>query len=374
MKNNTRKLALFFTAGSSIKLWKRIGNFNREKLIYDKLLEKKYFHLIYWFTYGNCDKQYQKQLNNKIVIVPKPNLFYGKIGSYLYSILLPLIRRKQLIDCDVYKTNQMKGAWTAIICKWLYKKPLLVRTGFTMSISKRRDRKMFGYYFYLFIEKIVYKYADYAIVSNDTDKIYLINKNNIRNIIKLPNYVDTKLFNINNIRKTKELVYVGRLSPEKNLINLINALTGLDYSLDVYGEGNLLTNLEKKANKLAVKVTFKGNLPNEQLPDVLNQYKLFILCSYYEGMPKTLLEAMSCGLACLGTQVVGIKEVINHGYNGWLVNTSKQSIKNGIIKLMNDNNLRQNLGINARITIEREYSIDKIYSEEVKIYNKLLFK
>ena len=52
-----------------------------------------------------------------------------------------------------------------------------------------------------------------------------------------------------------------------------------------------------------VDVKFNGVVANDKLPDILNEYKYYILASNYEGMPKTLLEAMACGNLCIGTNV-----------------------------------------------------------------------
>ena len=60
---------------------------------------------------------------------------------------------------------------------------------------------------------------------------------------------------------------------------------------------------------------------------------VFILPSYYEGHPKVLLEAMSCGLPCIGTNVRGIREDVEHMKTGYLCETDHNSIADGLFEL-----------------------------------------
>jgi glycosyltransferase involved in cell wall biosynthesis len=114
-------------------------------------------------------------------------------------------------------------------------------------------------------------------------------------------------------------------------------------------------------------VNFLGNIPNHELPDFLNPHELFILPSFYENMPKTLLEAMACGLPVIGTNVKGINEVIKHGKNGILCSTNANSIREAILTLMKDEELKRNLGENARRTIVENYDLDKLIKRELEL-------
>ena len=373
MERNKEKriLGLFFTKGVSVNLWEKKGLLDREKIIYEKLIEKKYFSRIFWFTYGVDDKKYEKGLNEKIKIIPMPRFFQFKGGKTLYSFLLSFIQRKYLEQCLIYKTNQMMGSWTAIFSKWLYGKPLFLRTGYTVSLFTQQKNLLKRIEIYL-IEKFGYTSADYCFVSSQLDLRYIKRKYNVKNIVCVPNFIDISKFSSFGFPPRKEIVYIGRLSGQKNLVHLIMALCETNFSLDMYGGGNLKKKLKNLVEKNNVRVLFKGSVPNSKIPKILSDYQLFILPSFYEGMPKALLEAMACGLPCIGTDVRGINEVIKHNYNGWLVKTDLKSIKQGIVKLMNDKNLRKKLGKNARKTIEEKYSLEKVLKKEIEIYDKLL--
>lgn len=89
-------------------------------------------------------------------------------------------------------------------------------------------------------------------------------------------------------------------------------------------------------------------------------------------MPKTLLEAMACGLPAIGTKIDGTKEVIEHGKNGILCDTDSNSIRQAIMSVMGDEGLKQTLGKKARETIEQRFSIEKLADKELRLYAQLL--
>ena len=94
-------LTLFFTRGVSLELWLNRGLFDREKLIYEEHLKQGNLKKVYWITYGSNDLKLSnqlkkdKRLNPNIVVVGMPKLFnLPKIGSYLYSLLIPFLYPK----------------------------------------------------------------------------------------------------------------------------------------------------------------------------------------------------------------------------------------------------------------------------------------
>ncbi|MCK4793645.1 MAG: glycosyltransferase family 4 protein, partial [Desulfobacteraceae bacterium] len=138
------------------------------------------------------------------------------------------------------------------------------------------------------------------------------------------------------------------------------------------GSGEQEEQLRESAIKDNITANFLGNIPNHELPKILNEHELFILPSLWEGMPKTLLEAMACGCPVLGTDIDGIREVIKHGENGILCNTNSKSIREAIISIMEDKALRHPLAKNARRTIEEEFSLSKLIEKELELYAQLL--
>ena len=122
------------------------------------------------------------------------------------------------------------------------------------------------------------------------------------------------------------------------------------------------------AKNEGVRVEFKGIISQEKLSEELNKSEIFILVSLSEGNPKVLLEAMSCGLSCIGSNIPSIKEIIEDGANGLLCQIDLGSICNSLLKLLNNDNLRMQMGIKARQAIIGRFGFEKIMEKELNLY------
>jgi len=365
-----KRLALFFTKGISLKIWEKVGNLDREIKPYKELA--KYFGEIYFFTYGDKeDLKSQKFLPKNIKIFPKK----CNLPSLFYSLLLPFLYRNELKKVDILKTNQMSGSWSAVLAKWLYKKKLVVRCGYEwLSFLENQKKPLWKRIIVEFVEKIAYKNADKIILTSEKDKKFIAKRFKIKpeKITIIPNYIDTDLFKpLSTPKEKNSIVFVGRLEEQKNLFNLIEAIATLPMKLVIIGNGSLKEKLKNFAKEKDAKVKFKGNIPNEELPEELNKSEIFILPSFYEGCPKALLEAMACGLSCIGTNVEGIKEIIQHKENGYLCEPDVESIKKAILEVLNNKNLQEKISQNARKTILENFGFEKILEKEIELYETL---
>jgi glycosyltransferase involved in cell wall biosynthesis len=337
------QLALFFTRGISLKLWFETGLFDHEKQLYEEHLHRGILRKVYWLTYGVDDGEIAGELkaagrlHSDIVVLPMPRLFSGKAGCILYSFLMPLFHRRMMKSADIFKTNQMDGSWAAVLAKWLYRRPLIIRTGYSWSLlRKTHNTSKYKQWMIKFSEYFAYKNASLAIVTTQTQARYIIERYHLseETIRVVPNYVDTRFFTPDKSHEKypNRLIFVGRLNEEKNLFNLIEAVVQTGMTLDIFGKGDIRDNLESHAKKLNAKVNFMGVVPNNEMPAVLNRYRYYILPSLHEGMPKTLLEAMACGLVCIGTDVEGINNIIEDGVSGYLAKGTQAEALVEVIK------------------------------------------
>ena len=342
-------LGLFFTNNVSLKDWQKIGNLDREVKPYQRLLN--YFDKIYFLTYG----QDEPKLKGIEVLPAK-------------------IFNKEYRKIDIFKTNQLNGSWRAVIAKILYNKKLVVRQGYQWSIFAR-NKKVAKWKLFLIdlIEWLAYKSADAIMVSSKTDIDYIIKKYKInpKKICYFPNYIDTELFkpDVFNRVKYNRICTVAKLEKQKNLESLIAAVKDLDIKLLIVGNGSLSNQLRKN---LPDNVEIIERVANEKLPEEINKSKLFILPSNFEGCPKALLEAMSCQIPVIATNVPGIKEIIKHKENGYLCKPSAESIGRAIREVLADQELQKKISFNARKTILTEFSLEKLLDKEIKIYDQIL--
>lgn len=100
---------------------------------------------------------------------------------------------------------------------------------------------------------------------------------------------------------------------------------------------------------------------------------IYVLPSYYEGLPTTLLEAMSCGIPSIATDVEGSSELISDGETGLLVPPrNPKRLAEAILRLLEAEELRQKLGDNARKHIVNNYDWEIITDSVEKVYEKCI--
>lgn len=363
-----KTLGVFFTYGVSVSLWKKQGMLAREISLY-RALRGNPFEKIYFFTYALEDADLLAQLKEmKIVVCAKKS----RMPNFLYSFLLPFLYKTQLRDCSVYKTTQMFGSWTAVLAKWMYKKPLFVRAGFALSTNLRGQgwgKRMLA----RGVEYLALKNADQVLVTTDTIK-NLYEKFTNR-ITVIPNFVDTKLFVPSDemLGGKIRILFVGRLSYEKNIANLILAVKNkANFQLNIIGVGPERVKLEALARGAAATIHFLGSVAYKKLPEYFAAADIFVLPSLFEGHPKVLVEAMAAGLPIVGTRVRGIETLIEDHVTGILVGTRSDEIRRGIEEIVEDAVLRENLKRNARVYAEEHFGFEKIVELEREVYRKVL--
>ena len=114
-----------------------------------------------------------------------------------------------------------------------------------------------------------------------------------------------------------------------------------------------------------------GKIDNALVPDTLRKYDYFILPSFYEGMPKSLIEAMACGILSIGTPVDGIIELIDDEKTGVLTeDTSSESIKIAIRRAMNfSSNEKLKIQQNSLKIIQENFSLYAVSKLESEIFS-----
>ena len=374
-----RTVVLFFTYGVSLKIWADSGLLQREVHIYHELMRKHNIQF-YFLTYGDTeDRQWEPELKG-IRLLPVyerlPRLRF-KWLSFLQSFLIPWYFRKEFKLVEVLKTNQIWGGWIAVMVKLIFNKPLLVRCGFeaykNSMAAENND-----------ISHIILKYTSWLTYKN-ANHIWL-NTNEISDFVRrnfsIPaskitvheNWIDTELFKPNEsvVKYKDRVLFVGRISEEKNIPLILNALSGTDISLDIVGAGVLKEKIVTLATKLNVNVKFLGLVDNSLLPNIYNQYQVFIMCSIYEGNPKAILEAMSCECVVIGSKVAGIYDIVEHNKTGILIENSSNSLRKEILNLLSNDAFARELSKAGRRRVVQFNSIANFLELESKIYLELI--
>ncbi|MDB9300325.1 glycosyltransferase family 4 protein [Halorubrum ezzemoulense] len=162
-----------------------------------------------------------------------------------------------------------------------------------------------------------------------------------------------------------KILYVGRLSREKGIDVLIDAVskinTDLKIELSIIGDGPERSSLHQRSKDQSIEdiVTFHGYVPfDSELLRKYRSYDLFILPSRSEGQGRVLLEAMAAGVPIIASDVGGIPAVIRHNETGLLVPPDdSEALKIAILSLLDDPSLRFRFATNALSWIE-EHTIE----------------
>lgn len=169
------------------------------------------------------------------------------------------------------------------------------------------------------------------------------------------------------------ILHIGRFNPQKNHYELIRIFekcicSNKKLALILVGDGDLKEEIEKIIieKNLQKNVFFKGLVAEPY--EILNTSDIFILPSKWEGMPMTLIEAMATGLPCVAYPVGGIKDMIIDGVNGFIPKDEFE-FYDCIIKLSNDEKLRETIGKNA-IESSKKYSVKEMNKKYINIYKK----
>ena len=197
------------------------------------------------------------------------------------------------------------------------------------------------------------------------------------NIVTIHNFVDTIKFNNSNNTDEEYILFFGRLSIEKGIINLLKAFSNQSYGkLLIAGDGPEKENIINFINNsnLTDRVKLLGFLNQDQIKEYISKSSFIVVPSiWYENCPYSILETLSMGKPVVASRIGGIPELIEENINGYLYDYNDvESLTKMIEKLFQDKNLRTTLGNNARKIAEEKYSSKAYYKNLMKIYEEVI--
>lgn len=204
----------------------------------------------------------------------------------------------------------------------------------------------------------------------------------INNVYVVSNGVEhTKLLPLSEKTKDNYILYVGRLSYRKGLFDLIDAAKhiikkhGIEFIIVGKGEWETILKREVQKHELENYITFMGHVDRKELIRLYQHAKIFVMPSRYETGPLTVLEAMSCGKPVIATSVGIVPEVIENMENGIIVQSnSPDDLAKSIDMLLEDEQLYEKLGTNARATVKKRYTWDIVADNVEKCYHAAVSK
>lgn len=168
------------------------------------------------------------------------------------------------------------------------------------------------------------------------------------------------------VRRSKQVLFVGRFDPEKNLFSWLRvcaiiARDDREVRFVLVGGGAQEIELRQYANTLGIanQIEFRGYIHNAELPTIFAEASVFLLTSHFEGFGRVLAEASAFGCACVSRRIAGVEDVIEHGETGFLVDPSDDEetvMAEYCQRLLNIPHLQSAMGANAKIRIQTMFS------------------
>lgn len=266
-------------------------------------------------------------------------------------------------------------------CKTIYE--LHFNKDFRSSFLKANNKKNLIWKFWGWMRDYQHihqaKKFDQLVVLTDVNLIAW--QGEVNSVIKIVN--PSPLSNPSNekpLLSRKRAIAIGKLDRQKGFDLLIEAWDIVhknrpEWKLDIYGVGELESQLKNKIKSLNLQsiIELKGLLHNVKYE--MNQSAFYLLSSRFEGLPMVLIESITCGLPIVAFDCpTGPREIINNNDCGVLIkNGDVNALANGIIYMIDNPNLLYEMSDNA-LAKSKNYHIDNIMNQWIKLFNQLLSK
>ncbi len=301
--------------------------------------------------------------------------------------------------CDIiYSLSTINGSIPSLISAKFFKKKFYIRIAgdyaWQVAMEKEKTELMIddfqkgrkkGWIKFLFgLQKSLCKKADLVIVPSEylecivkkwgvaEDKIKVI-----YNAVELKPSIISKEEARNKIGIHGNIIMsIGRLAPWKGfkmLIKIMPKLLELNqfFRLVIIGDGPDKKNLEAMIKNLGLdkKVYLLGKKPQNELPLYLAAADVFVLNSGYEGFSHQILESMALGVPVIASAVMGNRELIHQGQNGFMVKYNDEFNLIEAIKTLHQDDAMKNQFIAEGKKTAEFFSVDKMIGETEKIFN-----
>lgn len=197
------------------------------------------------------------------------------------------------------------------------------------------------------------------------------------NIIHLRNFVIPEEFNPSYKWEDKTILCFGRLSREKGIFTLLQAVEGLPVLCKIFGDGPDKDTIQTYIKEKNLTNTFLcGFVDQEQLKKEVQKCMFVVLPSeWYENHPFSVIESFALGKPVVGAKIGGIPELIRDYKTGMTFEPGNAGdLRKKILYLLENSEKISNLGKTARNYIEQNLNPEKHYKELMKIYNLALNK
>ena len=302
-------------------------------------------------------------------------------NSFAPGLILEILKRKRAVEIIHAHSHLFFSTNICALAKIVHSAPLVITNhGLISASAPAWLNTIYKNTFSL----ATFQIADHIICYTNIEKEN-IEKMGIdpKKISVIHNGVDTTLFKPRASKKTadqKQILWVGRFVTGKGVEYLIDAFFHVqnkspNTQLILVGIGPEKTAIEDRIKKLHLQssVTFIDYLDNEELPGVYKNSDVFVLPSLMEGVPRTILEAMACGVPVVTTNLSHLVDIIAGA--GLVVPPKEPTLlSDAILTILEDTSLADNMGQRGRRKIAEEYSWEDTVGKTLALYETVTAK
>lgn len=284
------------------------------------------------------------------------------------AVEIPFRHAAELRACRALRVFQITGVIPALIARRRFGIPYVTTYGFWYAqLSESGPKRVLK----AWVERLGLRHS--AAVIATTRELAVRASRLARRVELIPNGVDTNRFRPAGGPRPggrKRILYVGRLSAEKNLSTLIEAtgLLGDEVTAVLVGAGPLRAELHEQARTAEVAVEFAGVVDQRELPAVYAGADAFVLASFTEGHPKVLLEAMASGVPCVASDCAGNRSLVTDGQTGLLFDPrDAKALARCLERVLREPELGPRLARAARAEIVGRYDLRALVEREIAL-------
>lgn len=336
-----------------------------------KGLSKENEVLVTFGVDGPITKQFDKN-NIPYEVIGTMKSDFNFINDFVSIIKFLRLCRKfkpDLIHAHSSKAG-MIGRITALLIK---KKSIFTVHGWGFGENQGRLKSLI----ILSIEKILSYLTDYYIfVSKNDERVAQSKFSKIRGEV-IYNGSDFAMGSLNTSLPL-DIIMVARNDPQKDYKTLFKALKNSNFNCaKLVGKGtdnhDFIANAKSELGVKYENVSFLGE--REDVAELLENSNLFILTTNYEGLPISIIEAMSKGLAIIATDVGGVNELVIDNWNGFLINHADSNKLSDLINYLFQNpEKRIQFGNNSQSHFLNCFTDQKMVNKTFEVYKKVLQK
>ena len=230
---------------------------------------------------------------------------------------------------------------------------------------------------YYRIKKVYNKKIDWIVTPSRFYKQKLVEDGIEENhITAIHNFIELDKYNLD-VQDDGYALYIGRLSKEKGVLNLIEAFSSIeDGKLFIAGDGPEKERIQDiiKERHLKDRIILLGYINQEEVKEYLRKARFVVVPSiWYENCPYSVMEALAIGKPVIGANIAGIPELVTDKVNGLLYKYDSISDLEAKMKILYENpELAKQYGKNAKKIAIDNYGKEKYYNQIIDIYNKVL--